>query len=117
MLSEATAAEIRSKITDTTHNNVSYYDPAGLQSLSDAGTSEIAASDASGLTITLTTTVNLLFGSHVMVPETGVIMNDEMNGILLSADLPARMLTRLSRLLNPRFVERFWIRAISSKFR
>ena len=81
MLSDDTAAEIRSKITDVTNNNVSFYDPAGLESFSDNGTSEIAAADASGLTITLTTTVNLLFGSQLIVPETGVIMNNEMNGV------------------------------------
>ena len=79
MLSEQTAAEVRSKITDVTHNNISYYDPSGFSTLTDHGTSEIAAADASGLTITLTTTVNLLFGSELIVPETGVIMNNEMN--------------------------------------
>ena len=31
------------------------------------------------MAISLTTTVNLLFGSQLMVPETGVIMNNEMN--------------------------------------
>jgi gamma-glutamyltranspeptidase/glutathione hydrolase len=31
------------------------------------------------MAITLTTTVNLLFGSKLVVPETGVIMNNEMN--------------------------------------
>lgn len=35
--------------------------------------------DASGMAISLTTTVNLLFGSQLVVPETGVIMNNEMN--------------------------------------
>jgi gamma-glutamyltranspeptidase / glutathione hydrolase len=35
--------------------------------------------DQSGMAITLTTTVNLLFGSQLMVPETGIIMNNEMN--------------------------------------
>ncbi|KAL9034468.1 MAG: hypothetical protein Q9214_007028 [Letrouitia sp. 1 TL-2023] len=43
------------------------------------GTSHISAADASGLAISLTTTVNLFFGSHIMVPETGVIMNNQMN--------------------------------------
>lgn len=88
MLSEQVAAETRSKITDETHNNVSYYDPAGLESLPTNGTSEVVVADASGMAISLTTTVNLLFGSQVIVPETGVIMNDEMNGIL-----PAQLLS------------------------
>lgn len=79
MLSDATAAEIRGKITNQTHNNITYYDPQGLQSLTDHGTSEIVTADASGMAISLTTTVNLLFGSQLMVPETGIIMNDEMN--------------------------------------
>lgn len=35
--------------------------------------------DKSGLALTLTTTVNLFFGSGVIIPETGVIMNNEMN--------------------------------------
>ena len=79
MVSESVASQKRSLITDRTHN-VSYYDVDGLAILDDHGTSEIAAADASGMAISLTTTVNLLFGSQLMVPETGVIMNDEMNG-------------------------------------
>ncbi|KAI1334540.1 gamma-glutamyltransferase 1 [Xylariaceae sp. FL0016] len=79
MLSEATAAEIRSKISDYHTNNVSWYDPAGLESLETPGTSHIVTADKSGMAISLTTTINLIFGSQVMVPETGVIMNDEMN--------------------------------------
>lgn len=43
------------------------------------GTSHIVAADHSGLAITMTTTLNLFFGSHVMVPETGILMNNEMN--------------------------------------
>jgi gamma-glutamyltranspeptidase/glutathione hydrolase len=33
MLSEKTAEEVRAKISDTKSFNVSYYDPAGIQSL------------------------------------------------------------------------------------
>ncbi|KAI1262816.1 gamma-glutamyltranspeptidase [Xylariaceae sp. FL1019] len=79
MLSDATAAEIRSKISDFTTYNVSYYDPSGLESLETPGTSHVVTADKSGMAISLTTTINLIFGSQVMVPETGVIMNDEMN--------------------------------------
>lgn len=35
--------------------------------------------DRNGLAISFTTTVNLYFGSKFMIPETGIIMNNEMN--------------------------------------
>ncbi|KAL1845440.1 hypothetical protein Daus18300_014536 [Diaporthe australafricana] len=79
MLSDEAAAEIRSKISDTATFNTSYYDPNGIDILSDNGTSHIAAADQSGLSVSITTTINTIFGSRVMVPETGVIMNNEMN--------------------------------------
>lgn len=79
MISAPTAAEVRSKIDDNRTFNVSYYDPSGFESLETPGTSHVVTADASGLSITLTTTVNLLFGSKLVVPETGVIMNNEMN--------------------------------------
>lgn len=43
------------------------------------GTSAVVAADHTGMAITITSTVNLLFGSKLMIPETGVIMNNEMN--------------------------------------
>lgn len=79
MLSEATAAEIRKKIFDNSTFGVSYYNPTGLESLETPGTSHVVTADASGMAISLTTTVNLLFGSKLVVPETGIIMNNEMN--------------------------------------
>lgn len=53
-----------------------------LTTISSPGTSHIAAADHSGLAISVITTINLLFGSHVLVPETGIIMNNEMDGLL-----------------------------------
>ena len=79
MLSEATARYIRSKISDARTLNVSAYDPKGIESLETRGTSQVVTADASGMAVSLTTTINLLFGSQVLVPETGVIMNNEMN--------------------------------------
>ncbi|KAK4560915.1 hypothetical protein LTR86_004870 [Recurvomyces mirabilis] len=79
MLSETTAAAVRAKIDPEHTLNVSAYDPSGFESLVTPGTSAVVTSDKSGMTISITTTVNLLFGSHIMVPETGVILNDEMN--------------------------------------
>ncbi|CAN9390786.1 unnamed protein product [Alternaria alternata] len=79
MLDSVTAEEIRAKISDYHTLNVSAYDPALIENLDTPGTSQITAVDSSGLVISMTTTINTLFGSQVMVPETGVILNNEMN--------------------------------------
>ncbi|KAL8808241.1 MAG: hypothetical protein Q9223_006678 [Gallowayella weberi] len=79
MLNDTTAARIRSEISDVRTLDVSDYDPKGLESLETPGTSHIVTADASGMAITLTTTINLGFGSQLMVESTGVIMNNEMN--------------------------------------
>lgn len=79
MVSENTSTIIRSKISDQHTLNVSAYDPSGIQSLNTSGTSHIVTADGSGMAVSLTTTVNLLFGSQIIVPDTGVILNDEMN--------------------------------------
>lgn len=79
MLSTEAAEEIRGKISDTETFGIEYYNPAGLESIETPGTSHIVAADAAGFAVSLTTTVNLLFGSRLVVPETGVIMNNEMN--------------------------------------
>jgi gamma-glutamyltranspeptidase / glutathione hydrolase len=79
MLSDETAKEIRGRISDQRTLNLSAYDPSGIESLETPGTSHVVVADATGMAISLTTTVNLLFGSHLVVPETGVIMNNEQN--------------------------------------
>jgi len=71
MLKESTAKEIRGRISDERTKNVSYYNPKGLKAPDTHGTSHIVAADAEGMSVTLTTTVNLLFGSGVLEPETG----------------------------------------------
>lgn len=78
MYNATTAALIRDKISDRTTYNVSWYDPKGIESLDTPGTSHVVVADMDGMSISLTTTVNLLFGSQLIVPETGVIMNNEM---------------------------------------
>lgn len=79
ILSNMTAANTRSKISDSSTHNISYYNPDGIESLETPGTSHIATADKSGLAITLTTTINTLFGAQLRIPETGIIMNNEMN--------------------------------------
>ncbi|CEN61695.1 Putative Gamma-glutamyltranspeptidase [Aspergillus calidoustus] len=79
MLEAQTISDIRGKISDLRTQNVSAYNPAGIESLETPGTSHIATIDHSGLAISAITTINLLFGSKVIVPETGIIMNNEMD--------------------------------------
>lgn len=79
IINETTAAEIRQHIFDNKTFDISYYDPSGVEVLNTPGTSHIVAADSSGLAISITTSINLLFGSQVIVPETGIIMNNEMS--------------------------------------
>ncbi|QDS72722.1 hypothetical protein FKW77_003691 [Venturia effusa] len=79
MLAPETGKAVRGNISDTKAFTEDHYNPQGLAISGNYGTSQISVADASGLAISLTTTINLFFGSKVMVPETGVIMNDQMN--------------------------------------
>ncbi|OJD33792.1 gamma-glutamyltranspeptidase [Diplodia corticola] len=78
MLTDAVTGEIRSKILDQPQD-IQYYDPALIASLETPGTSHFVAADSSGLVLSTTSTINQIFGSRLMVPETGIILNDQMN--------------------------------------
>ena len=101
MYSEQTASEVRSKIEEFHTLNASAYDPGGYGILTDSGTSAAVASDRSGLTIAITSTVNTPFGSQLMVPETDVIMNNEMNGKNILFILWASLYQNLWDINNP----------------
>ena len=79
LVSEERAKHVRGKIHDKHTLNISAYDPSGFEIMENHGTSQVVTADKSGMAITLTTTVNLLFGSALIVPETGIIMNNEQN--------------------------------------
>ncbi|KAF1949579.1 gamma-glutamyltranspeptidase [Byssothecium circinans] len=79
MLSNERAERVRSKISDENTLPVDEYNPDGLAVANTHGTSHLSAADKSGMTIALTSTINLWFGSRVQVPETGLILNNEMN--------------------------------------
>ncbi|KAJ5528733.1 nucleophile aminohydrolase [Penicillium freii] len=79
MLDQSTIDHIRHSILDTQTQDPSTYNPEGLEILDTPGTSHIASVDYSGLAVSATTTINLLFGNHLMVPENGIILNNEMD--------------------------------------
>ncbi|KAK3490762.1 gamma-glutamyltranspeptidase [Neurospora hispaniola] len=79
MLSPQTAKFISSKILPNSTLPLSEYDPVKNYAAASHGTSHIVTADRSGLTLSSTTTINLLFGSRLMTPDTGIILNDEMD--------------------------------------
>lgn len=46
---------------------------------SDAGTLHISVMDAEGWAVALTTTINTSFGSKVIAPESGIVLNNQMD--------------------------------------
>lgn len=79
MLDADAAAKVRHHILDNSTQPVSHYDPKHIYTAESYGTSHVVTADASGLTVSATTTVNTLYGSLLVVPETGVVLNNEMN--------------------------------------
>ncbi|BGP26144.1 hypothetical protein JCM10295v2_005087 [Rhodotorula toruloides] len=72
------ADAVRGNITDDRTHKLSYYQPR-FDIKEDHGTTHLAVIDQWGGAVSLTTTVNLIFGSRVMDKETGIILNDEMD--------------------------------------
>jgi gamma-glutamyltranspeptidase/glutathione hydrolase/leukotriene-C4 hydrolase len=64
------------RVQDRTYT-IDHYNPR-FDVKEDHGTTHLSVIDSHGSAISITSTVNLLFGSRVMDVETGIILNDEM---------------------------------------
>ncbi|KAF8893384.1 gamma-glutamyltranspeptidase [Infundibulicybe gibba] len=72
------ANAVFANITDDRTHPPEYYNPEYDVKI-DHGTSHTSVVDQNGMAVALTSTVNLIFGSQVLDPETGILMNDEMD--------------------------------------
>ena len=70
--------------TDVTHN----IPPLSSENLFDKHTTHIAAADAQGNWIAITTTLNTSFGSKVIIPGTGVLLNNQMDDFAAEPGVP-----------------------------
>ncbi|KAH9931142.1 gamma-glutamyltranspeptidase [Epithele typhae] len=75
---KAYADQVFPNVTDDRTHSPEYYNPV-YDAVEDHGTSHSSVVDANGMSVSITSTVNLIFGSGVMDPVTGVILNDEMD--------------------------------------
>ncbi|KAM0330698.1 hypothetical protein ACHAQA_003650 [Verticillium albo-atrum] len=79
LIAESTAADTRARILDNQTQPVKHYDPHALFTPDTHGTTHVVTADRAGRAVSLTSTVNLLFGALLVDPRTGVVLNNEMN--------------------------------------
>ncbi|KAI8449025.1 gamma-glutamyltranspeptidase-domain-containing protein [Phakopsora pachyrhizi] len=72
------ANEVFKKIDDERTYDFQHYNPH-YDLLEDHGTTHLTVIDRRGSTVSLTSTVNLIFGSELMDQRTGIILNDELD--------------------------------------
>jgi gamma-glutamyltranspeptidase / glutathione hydrolase / leukotriene-C4 hydrolase len=79
MTSKKHASMLRQRFNASSTLPFSYYlDLVGGSPVDDKGTSHLSIIDQQGMAVALTTTVNTAFGSKILSPLTGIVMNDEM---------------------------------------
>jgi gamma-glutamyltranspeptidase/glutathione hydrolase len=54
----------------------------------DGGTTHLAVIDAAGNAVSLTSTINLSFGAHLVAGKTGIVLNNEMDDFVLQVGVP-----------------------------
>jgi len=84
------AKELAARIDPAHTNDVPTHGapPRWRQDVFGRHTTHIAAADAAGNWVAITATINTAFGSKVVVPGTGVVLNDEMDDFSIMPGVP-----------------------------
>ncbi|KAG8967858.1 hypothetical protein FRC03_009145 [Tulasnella sp. 419] len=72
------AKEIFPRITDNITHTPDYYNPV-FDVPTDHGTTHLSVVDKDGMAVSITSTINLVWGSRVLDQATGIIFNDELD--------------------------------------
>ncbi|RHZ88136.1 hypothetical protein Glove_26g88 [Diversispora epigaea] len=78
IMSKEYARIVRQNISDYQTFEPEYYQPV-FDYTADHGTTHMSAVDVSGMAVAFTSTINQIWGSQVMDPVTGIILNNEMD--------------------------------------
>lgn len=79
MTSEAWWSETIARISDTATNTDPRWYGAEFSSVEDSGTAHMSILSPQGDAVSVTSTVNLLYGSKFMSPRTGIVLNNQMD--------------------------------------
>jgi gamma-glutamyltranspeptidase/glutathione hydrolase len=89
LIDQPYADALAKKIDLTAAAHVPHYGtPAGAAEDVFKHTTHVAAADAQGNCVAITATINTTFGSKVVVPGTGIVLNNEMDDFAIMAGVP-----------------------------
>ncbi|PON36816.1 Gamma-glutamyltranspeptidase [Trema orientale] len=86
MLSPEFARELRKKIDDNRTFDPNHYGGKWNQ-LHDHGTTHVSIIDHQQNAVSMTTTINVYFGSKMLSPSTGIILNNQMDDFSIPANV------------------------------
>lgn len=86
LLSQQHAARLAAKIDP--ERTLPFQDYGGFAPVNDGGTSHISIIDAEGNAVACTETINTLYGSYVVEPKYGIVLNNEMDDFAAVPGLP-----------------------------